>query len=200
MTDHAATTRATYDLIAPEYARRWSSSPEWVTAEIDRLRASLPAGARVADIGCGPGHHTRLLRERGFRVAGFDLSRKMLTAAGGGPGLVQADMRALPVATRSLDAVWCVAALLHIPRPEVPVVLGEFGRVLRPGGELTLSVAEGDGEGWENVSYEQSLRRWFVSHRIEPLGALLTEAGFSVAGHSRRSTHRDWLLIHARRH
>ncbi|WP_372509555.1 methyltransferase domain-containing protein [Streptomyces humicola] len=45
-----------------------------MTAEIDHLSAVLPRGARVADIGCAPGHHTRLLRERGFRASGFDLS------------------------------------------------------------------------------------------------------------------------------
>ncbi|GAA1881267.1 class I SAM-dependent methyltransferase [Streptantibioticus ferralitis] len=198
MTDFTAATRATYDTIAAEYARQWSTPPAWVAAELDRLAALLPAGSRIADIGCGPGHHTRALRERGFRVTGFDLSRRMLGAARV-PGLVQADMRALPLAARSLGAVWCVAALLHVPRPEVPQVLGEFGRVLRPGGELLLSVAEGDGEGWDERAYGASLRRWFVLHRFEALAALLAEAGFGIVGHEREATHRDWLRIHARR-
>jgi ubiquinone/menaquinone biosynthesis C-methylase UbiE len=117
----------------------------------------------------------------------------------GVPGVAQADMRALPIATGSLDAVWCVAALLHIPRPDVPVVLSEFARVLRPGGELTISLAEGDGELWEPVSYESSRRRWYVLHRIEPFTTQLCEAGFDALGYSRRSTHREWLHLRARR-
>ena len=198
MTDHVLETRATYDAIAAEYAGRWSAPAEWVTAEMDRLSTALPHGARVADIGCGPGHHTRLLRERGFRATGFDLSRGMLRAQGI-PGVAQADMRALPIATASQDAVWCAAALLHIPRTDIPVVLGEFARVLRSGGSLSTSLAEGDGDVWEPVSYHSDRRRWYVLHRIEPFTAHLRDAGFDVLACSRRSTHRDWLHFHARR-
>ncbi|TJZ95184.1 class I SAM-dependent methyltransferase [Actinacidiphila oryziradicis] len=198
MTDHILETQATYDVIASEYAGRWAGPAEWVNAEIDRLSAVLPPGARIADIGCGPGHHTRLLRERGFRASGFDLSWGMLSSHGAA-GVAQADMRALPIATGSLDAVWCAAALLHIPRTDVPVVLSEFARVLRSGGELTTSLAEGDGEVWEPVSYQSSRRRWYVLHRIESFSAQLHEAGFDVVDYSRRSTHREWLHIRAHR-
>ena len=191
-------TRAAYDVIASDYAERWVGTADWIAAELDHLSAVLPRGARVADIGCGPGHHTRLLRERGFRAAGFDLSWGMLSSQGL-PGVAQADMRALPVGPGSLDAVWCAAALLHIPRSEVPVVLSEFARVLRTGGELTASLAEGDGELWEPVSYLPSRRRWYVLHRLEALTTQLREAGFDVVGHSRRSTHREWLHVRARR-
>lgn len=198
MTDHIAETRATYDLIATDYAGRWAGPADWIGAELGHLSAVLPHGARVADVGCGPGHHTLLLRERGFLAAGFDLSWGMLSSAGV-PGVAQADMRALPVATESLDAVWCAAALLHIPRAELPVVLEEFARVLRPGGRLTASIAEGDGELWEPVSYDASRRRWYVLHRLESFTALLADAGFDPTDCSRRSTHRDWLHIRARR-
>lgn len=198
MTDFTATTRATYDAIATAYAQRWRSTPPPVEAAADRLAGLLPAGSRVADIGCGPGHQTRLLRERGLWVTGFDLSREMLTADAV-PGLVQADMRALPLAGAAVDAVWCVAALLHVPRPEVPAALGEFARVVRPEGLLTLSLAEGDDEGWEPVPYAAQLRRWYVRHHLAPLTELLAAAGFTVTEHTRWSTHRDWLLVHARR-
>lgn len=198
MIDYIRETQATYDVIASEYAGRWTGPAQWITAELDYLSAVLPRGARVADIGCGPGYHTRLLRERGFRATGFDLSLAML-ASQGVPGIAQADMRALPIATGSLDAVWCAAALLHIPRPDVPVVLSEFARVLWTGGGLTISLAEGGGEVWEPVSYQSSRRRWYVLHRLEPLTAQLYEVGFYVVDHSRRSTHREWLHVRARR-
>ena len=38
----------------------------------------LPAGARVADLGCGSGLFTDLLRQRGYRAAGIDISPKLL--------------------------------------------------------------------------------------------------------------------------
>ncbi len=199
MTDVIRTTRAAYDAIASEYAGRWRDAPAWAVAEADRLAALLPPGARVADVGCGPGHHVRLLTERGLRACGFDLSHRMLTAGGAAGDLAQADMRALPVGDVALDAVWCAAALLHLPREQAPSALAEFARVLRPGGELVLAVAEGDGEGWEASPYAAPGHRWFVLHRLEPLRDLLEAAGFTVTGVSRRTSHRDWLTLRAHR-
>jgi SAM-dependent methyltransferase len=197
-----AATQAAYSSIAAHYARKWGQAPPWLTAEADRLARLLGAGARVADIGCGPGHHTLLLRERGLRATGFDLSAEMLAALGT-PGLVRADMLALPIAEAVLDGVWCSAALLHVPRSMVPAALAEFARVLRAGGELVLAVAEGEGERWETVPYEvpgrDELRRYYVLHGFHELSAQLEAAGFDVYEHWRRETHRQWLHIRARR-
>jgi SAM-dependent methyltransferase len=197
VTDHVGETRATYDVIAPAYAARWAGA-DWVAAEYDALSAVLPRGGRVADVGCGPGHHTRLLRERGFHVIGLDLSWGMLRSELVAE-VAQADMRALPLRAEAMDAVWCAAALLHIPRLEVPVVLGEFARVLRRGGELMISLAEGDEEFAEPVSYQPSHQRWFVLHRLDPMIEQLHDAGLDLVSFTRRSTHRDWLQLRATR-
>jgi alpha-D-ribose 1-methylphosphonate 5-triphosphate synthase subunit PhnH len=96
--------------------------------------------------------------------------------------------------------VWCHAALLHIPRELVPGVLAEFGRVVRAGGELFLTVADGDGEGWEvAANYESDRRRWFTYHRSDALTALLVTAGFAVTRVEHDPTGRGWLSLHARR-
>jgi len=195
-------TRATYDEIAEAYRERSRRlSYEGLPAEIAAFRAMLPtdatAGPFVADVGCGPGHHTALLREHRVRVIGVDLSAGMLRA-GGVPGLVQADMRALPIRTGALDGIWSRAALLHVPRAMVPAALAEFGRVVRHGGALHLMVAEGDGEGWQSDAYDGQ-PRWYTHHRAEALTALLGVAGFTVDSIDRRSTHRDWLTVWATR-
>ncbi|MET9022401.1 class I SAM-dependent methyltransferase [Actinopolymorpha sp. NPDC004070] len=192
-------TRQTYDVIAGEYARQNSSGYPRLLETIASLAACLPPGALVADVGCGPGREMRLLGERGLRVVGFDLSIGQLRA-GGQSGVAQADMRQLPVRTGSVDAVWCQAALLHIPREAVPTVIGELGRVVHESGHLYLSVAEGDGEGWEIASsYGATQRRWFTYHREEELTALLSSAGFEVRAARRTRSHRDWLSVHCRR-
>ena len=196
--DAVAGTRSAYGVIADQYAARWVGSPDWLAAEVDRFAALLPPGAKVADIGCGPGHHAALLRERGLHAYGFDLSLEMLSARGV-PGVAQADMRALPLASGSLDAVWSAAAMLHVPRPDVPLALTEFARVLRPGGHLLLIVAEGEGERWEEVAYRAEARRWYVYHRLEDLTGRLEEAGFKVSETVRRPGNRDWLHFYAQR-
>lgn len=189
-------TQQTYDAITAEYARVNSPANPDVLEDLRSLTAILPAGSVVADVGCGPGHELTLLRQRGFRAIGFDLSAGQLRT-GGLAGVAQADMRHLPLLSSSVDAVWCLAALLHIPHHEVPVVLAEFARVVRPAGALFLNVAEGDGEGWEVASnYGSTRRRWFTFHRAPTLTALLSTAGFEVRKVRHISRGRGWLSLH----
>jgi SAM-dependent methyltransferase len=197
--DPVGETRGTYDLIAPEYARQNAAAWPNLVDQINVLTASLPAGGVVADVGCGPGRDVAFLRGRGFRVIGIDLSLGQLRTSSL-TSVVQADMRRLPLRGGSVDAIWCYAALLHIPRAVVPAVLAEFARATRPGGELSLAVAEGDGEGFEVASkYGSDRRRWFTLHREPELTALLAKAGFAVHRTLRHRERRDWLSIHARR-
>jgi SAM-dependent methyltransferase len=170
--------------------------------ELDALMSAflvrLPERPRVLDAGCGPGSDTRLLRGRGARVVALDRSFGVLRSTSLS-GAVQAEVRALPVADAAVDGVWCQAALLHVPRADVPRVLGEFARVTRPSGALHLSVSEGDGEGWESGRYDPDTPRWSVHHREGPLRDVLAAAGWRVIDTQRLRTVRDWLCLLAHR-
>jgi len=191
-------TRAHYDDVAHEFEQRSREPYEELQAHLDAFREQLPPDARVADVGCGPGRDTALLRERGLRVLGLDLSMGMLRVIER-DDVAQADMRMLPIRTAGLDGVWCNAAMLHLPLADVPRTVAEFARVLRPGGALHLLVAEGDGEGWQVSPYDKHRRRWFSHHREEPLARMLADAGLEVSYVERRSRNRDWLLLRATR-
>ncbi|HEY3714101.1 MAG TPA: class I SAM-dependent methyltransferase [Jatrophihabitantaceae bacterium] len=196
--DPVRRTRATYDAVAADFAAR--AATPW--PELDRLMSAflvrLPERPRVLDAGCGPGRDTLLLRGRGARVAGLDLSFGMLRSQSLGRA-VQADMRALPVRDAALDGVWCSAALLHVPRHNVPQVLDEFARVTHASGLLHLAVADGDGEGWESGHHGSDQPRWFVRHRETQLHELLAGAGWHIVEVSRLSHGRDWLYLLAHR-
>jgi SAM-dependent methyltransferase len=196
--DVVAQTQRAYTAIAADYASRENRKGiGWLDAHLDELARAVGADARVADVGCGPGHHTVHLRGLGVRAYGFDLSYEMLDATGIAD-LVQADMRTLPIAAGALDGVWCAAALLHIPRAMVPGVLDEFHRVLRPKGRLVLMIAEGEGERWEQVPYrDDAQQRFFIYHSFDAITAELARAGFVLESHTRNPTHRDWLTLHA---
>ncbi len=47
-----------------------------------------------------------------------------------------------PIATGSIDAIWSSHNLEHLHRHEVPVALAEFMRVLRPGGQILLTLPD----------------------------------------------------------
>jgi SAM-dependent methyltransferase len=196
--DPVAATRATYDVVAEEFRQRTWTPTFDLDAELDWLVDHLPPDGLVADVGCGPGRDTRLFRERGVKAIGVDLSMGMLRAAGL-DGVAQGDMRALPIATAAVDGLWCNAALLHVPRPDVPGVLGELSRVVRDGGPLHLAVAEGDGDAWETGTYGGHRPRFFVHHRLDGLAPLLVEAGFSIVHVARYTVNRAWLRVRARK-
>ncbi|HET9169087.1 MAG TPA: class I SAM-dependent methyltransferase [Actinospica sp.] len=192
-------TQHAYARIAGRYADRWDGAADtWVAEAAARFAGAMPSGALVADVGCGPGKDTLRLRGLGLRAHGFDLSHAMLTARDV-PGQVRADLRALPLRDGALDGLWCVAVLLHIPRELVPDALAEFRRVLSPGGQALISIAEGDGEGWETAPLDPAVRRYFVYHSREAFAELLAAAGFEILWTGCATTHRNWLSLHLRR-
>jgi ubiquinone/menaquinone biosynthesis C-methylase UbiE len=140
------------------------------------------------------------LSSKGLRVSGVDLSAKMVrfaTARKVGP-VVQADMRTLPFPDASFAGVWSFASLLHIPKADVPEVLGEFARVLADGGVLALSLKLGEGEGVEQDIYP--VERFFARYQESELRCLLAVAGFQVAELWRDVRVRDtWLITLALR-
>jgi ubiquinone/menaquinone biosynthesis C-methylase UbiE len=107
---------------------------------------ALPHGATVLDAPCGWGRHTALLAEAGLHVTGADLSPALLahaprrSEAETPPAYVAADIRALPFANATFDAVINVYTSLglFLNADEDVAALREARRVLRSGGALLL--------------------------------------------------------------
>jgi SAM-dependent methyltransferase len=130
-----------------------------VNAVVERL--GLPPGARLLDLCCGQGRHAVPLARLGYRVTGLDLSRRLLEraaglAAGQGQrvGLVQGDMRRLPFADASFDAVLNLFNAFGYLEDDAQdeLVLGEVARVLRPGGRFLQELANREAlvRGWHD--------------------------------------------------
>jgi SAM-dependent methyltransferase len=112
------------------------------------LAAAVPAGVDQAlDLGCGPGHTTRLLAAvaRPRRTVGLDGSERYLAharAATAEPSVdyVRHDVTTLPLPGAPADAIYARLLLAHLPDP-----LGLVERwhsQLRPGGVLVLDDVE----------------------------------------------------------
>jgi ubiquinone/menaquinone biosynthesis C-methylase UbiE len=107
----------------------------------DLLGRPVRAGETVVDVGCGTGWLAAGLSRAmpGLPVIGVDVSRGMLEqarAAGAWP-LLRADAQRLPLATASVDLIVTRGVLHHLP--DVPAVLTEWRRVLRPAGAVVLT-------------------------------------------------------------
>jgi len=138
-------------------------------------RAGFRAGDTVADVGCGLGASTRLLRERGVAAFGVDVvAPDDAGAHGEAAPFVVADAARLPFADESLDGVLSECSLsLTADRA---LTLAEWRRALRLGGRLALSdVYRRDGGGAGRIATR------------EALCADVAAAGFRVDGFEDRS-------------
>lgn len=117
------------------------------------------AGARVLEVGCGGGQGARWAARRGARAVGVDTSFGMLTsidASDGGPALVQADARALPLPDGWADAAFSAYGALPFVA-DVDAVLAEVARVLVPGGRWVFSASHPVRWGFPDVPGEEGL-------------------------------------------
>lgn len=115
--------------------------------DLERLIEARQARYPVAvDVGCGFGRSFKLLRERfgAERLIGVDVetealarSAKQVERDGLAVELVHASSSDLPLASESADIVLCHQTLHHLVEQER--ALGEFHRILKPGGLLLLA-------------------------------------------------------------
>jgi SAM-dependent methyltransferase len=97
------------------------------------------AGCLVLDAGAGTGVATAPLRAAGARVVAADRSAGMLGwRAAERPPAVVADVRALPLPDRAVDAAVAAFVLNHLPDPVRGLV--ELGRVTRSRGAVLAAV------------------------------------------------------------
>lgn len=182
-------TRTSYDTVAVSYADllRDSLAGEPFQRGILALFAELvhaQGNGPVADVGCGPGRITAYLQGTGLDAFGVDLSPAMIDVARRDhPGLrfEVGSMTGLELADGSLTGLLAWFSLIHVPDDEVPTVIAEFFRVLRPGGTLLLGFHAGEGSKLKTEGYGGHPMNVYV-HRRSParVATWLGAAGFTV--------------------
>ncbi|GAA3931336.1 class I SAM-dependent methyltransferase [Actinomadura viridis] len=182
-------TRDSYDAMAADYAEETRDLLDrrlhvraGVVLFADLVRAI--DGGPVADVGCGPGHTSALLRELGVDAFGIDLSPAMIEIARRehpGVRFEVGSMTELELADDSLAGVLAWWSLIYIPDEAVPEVLGQFHRVLRPGGVLAVGFHVGDESKIETTGDGNQRVQTYVHHRRPSRVAdWIREAGFTM--------------------
>lgn len=112
---------------------------------------------RILDLGCGIGRHSIFFAEEGFQVDAMDLSAE-------GIARVEAvakernlpitttvgDMVSLPFAADSFDALIAFHSIYHTDRNGIERVMAEIHRVLKPGGEVFMTLNSKNNPSFTN--------------------------------------------------
>lgn len=120
---------------------------QYVLQMLDRAASK----GRLLDIGCGPAVLTPDLVRRGWRVSAVDLSTGMLESArratrdlpAGAAHFAAAQATKLPFRDASFEAVLCVGVVSYVD--DVPALLRDVHRVLRPGGDAIFQISNALG-------------------------------------------------------
>jgi ubiquinone/menaquinone biosynthesis C-methylase UbiE len=146
----AQSVRESYDRVAEEYARRLFNELQQKPLDrelLNRFTSEVIGRGEVCDMGCGPGHVARHLRDSGTTVFGLDFSPRMLEQArqlNPDISFLEANMMALDLQDGRLAGIAAFYAVVNIPKESLTVVFREMERVLQPGGLLLLAFHTGD--------------------------------------------------------
>lgn len=165
-------TIALYDARATDYDAT-------VTKDVasDSLRAfftAMPAGARVLDLGCGPGSASLFMMRAGIKVDPVDASAGMVRAA---------ESRGLPARQATFDeitekavydGIWANFSLTHADRGALPRHLAALHRAAKPGARLHLGMKTGSGD------MRDQLGRHYCLVTVPEIVGLTTAAGFTT--------------------
>ncbi len=107
----------------------------------------LQEGARILDVGCGPGRDTLAFKNKGYQVDAIDYSEELVKKA--------TQLTGIPVrlqsfyeidADQAYDGIWACASLLHCERTRLKEVIGKLLSALKPNGMLYMSFKYGNGD------------------------------------------------------
>jgi len=187
---------------------RWDMAEFFAAGEVeiagvDRLCARLqrPQQRRLAlDFGCGVGRLTRALASRYAQVVGVDISPSMLEQARALNAhldnvrfVENAQTQLEFLEDASVDLIYSVITLHHMPPALQLAYIGEFLRVLALGGVAVFQIASGYSRDWRGWVYRllpnralAPLRRRVhasaVAAELHPLSEKDVQALVSAAG------------------
>lgn len=146
-----------YNLIAEQYSNEFGTYIEDLDA-YKEFEKCLVENAKILDLGAGSGRTYSYFNKRGYKYIGLDFSEEMRDFAyklhGEFPYIVD-DMMNLKnhFANNSLDAIFAVYSLFHLPKNDFKKLFADIYDVLKVNGVFLFSYQIGQGEEMVDEPY-----------------------------------------------
>jgi len=172
----------TYNKIAPFYTKKYFNDLS-DSKYLDIFLDFLPNGAKILDVGSGPGQFSKYIKEKGFDVSGIDYSDKMVAMAKNKvPGVVfqKMDMRKLDFETKTFDGLLSSYSLIHIPSNQIHKTLEGFYRILKPNGYLEVIAQKGKANQIVDQPSRPTEKMFFNFFTMDRLTKFLIKSRFKI--------------------
>ena len=166
-----------FDRQAPEYDAWFEKNDGMYQAELEALRALIPAGGHGVEIGVGTG---RFAAPLGISVGVEPSLRMAALARQRGIEVLEGVAEALPFADGSFDFAVMVTVVCFLD--DVARAFKEARRILKPGGAFVVGFIDresGLGRAYEQKKGESRFYREATLYSASEVRTLLAKAGFS---------------------
>lgn len=155
--DKRQSVKKNYDLIAEQYSNEFGNYIEDLDA-YEEFEKVLVKNAKILDLGAGSGRTYSYFNKKGYEYTGLDFSEEMRDYAyklhGEFPYIVD-DMINLKkyFADNSLDAIFAVYSLFHLPKDDLKKLFADVYDVLKVNGVFLFTYQIGQGEEMVDEPY-----------------------------------------------
>lgn len=147
----------------------------------------------IFEIGFGCGKEAAFFIHNGYTYTGIDaagalvdiMEKKLPNAQ-----FIENSAYDFDLPANSFDGFWCSAVLLHIPKENIDIVLQKIKYVMKPGAMGFISLAEGDGE-----YFDEATQRYFYLYTEDVFIDILQKNGFIIEKQAikKHETSMKWL-------
>lgn len=162
-----------YDLIAEQYGKDFGTFIEDLDV-YEEFEKELPAGATILDLGAGTGRSYSYFSKKGYNYIGLDFSPKMREEAfkiHGEFSYILDDMINIKkyFKDNSVDAVFAVYSLFHLPQEDLKRVLSDIYDILKEGGVFLFTYQLDSGEEFADEPYlgEKGKNALYMSYQTD---------------------------------
>jgi len=178
--------RNCYNLAAQEYSDKFSDELDGKPFDRDlltRFAKSVASSGKFLDLGTATGHIADYLYNQGLKnVTGVDIAEQALGVARQKYSYLKFENRNIfdtQLPDDSIDGIVCFYGIVHFTYKEISRAIGEWKRILKPGGKALFSfhIGEDDSLRVQNFLDKENAKATWNNFRVERIVALLNNNG-----------------------